>query len=199
MSEPGLSALVVVHNEQDILADCLERLIFADEIVVVLDRCTDGSKNIAASFNCRILEGAWEMEGERRNAGIDACAGEWILEADADEWISKSLAREIRGVIADPSGDVFNIPVHNHVGGKWIRYGWGGNFGKNAYPGLFRKGVKKWVNQQPHPELFITGKQGRDLKCAVVHHIDRDISDMIRRLDNYSTAQTGRASGRERG
>ncbi len=193
MSGAKLSALVVVNNEEDVLADCLQRLAFADEIVVVLDKCTDGSKNIAESFNCRTIEGAWEMEGERRNAGIEAAAFEWILEADADEWVSEDLAREIRAVIANQDGghegDIFNIPVHNHVGGKWIRYGWGGNFGKNAYPGLFRKGVKKWGNQRIHPELSVTGKQGRDLECAVIHHIDRNISDMIRRLDRYTTAR----------
>ncbi len=193
MSGTELSALVVVHDEQDILADCLERLSFADEIVVVLDGCTDGSKNIADAFNCRTVEGSWETEGVRRNAGIEACAGEWILEADADEWVTGDLAREIRAVIADQDGghggDIFNIPVHNHVGGKWIRYGWGGNFGKNAYPGLFRKGVKKWGNERLHPELFVTGEQGPDLTNAVVHHIDRDISDMIRRLDRYTTAR----------
>ncbi len=40
MSAPGLSALVVVHDEEGQLADCLERLAFADEIVVLLDACT---------------------------------------------------------------------------------------------------------------------------------------------------------------
>ena len=42
-----LSALVVAHNEEERLDDCLARLGFADEVVVVLDRCTDASKDIA--------------------------------------------------------------------------------------------------------------------------------------------------------
>ena len=51
-----LSALVVAHNEEHQLADCLERLAFADEIVVVLDRCTDGTAGIARRFTDRIIE-----------------------------------------------------------------------------------------------------------------------------------------------
>ena len=39
-----LSALVVAHNEEHNLVDCLDSLKFADQIVVVLDKCTDGSK-----------------------------------------------------------------------------------------------------------------------------------------------------------
>ena len=79
-----LSALVTVHNEEAQLAECLERLRFADEIVVVLDKCTDGSKEIASRFTGRLVEGAWDKEGERRNDGIAACSGVWIVEIDAD-------------------------------------------------------------------------------------------------------------------
>ena len=70
-----LSALVVVHNEQERLADCLEKLAFADELVVVLDKCTDASGDIARRFTDRLLEGSWDLEGPRRNAGIAFCRG----------------------------------------------------------------------------------------------------------------------------
>ena len=43
VSELLLSSLVVAHNEERQLADCLACLGFADEIVVVLDRCCDHS------------------------------------------------------------------------------------------------------------------------------------------------------------
>ena len=36
-----LSALIIVHNEEAILESCLEKLIFCDEIVVILDKSTD--------------------------------------------------------------------------------------------------------------------------------------------------------------
>ena len=62
---PKLSALVVAHNEEAELAGCLESLRFADEIVVLLDRCTDRSRDIAAQYTDHLIEGAWEIEGER--------------------------------------------------------------------------------------------------------------------------------------
>src|SRR5262249_26519769 len=87
----SLSALVVVHNEERQLADCLSSLGFADEIVVVLDRCNDRSREIARGFTEQLVEGAWEREGPRRHAGIDACGGDWIVEIDADERVSPEL------------------------------------------------------------------------------------------------------------
>jgi glycosyltransferase involved in cell wall biosynthesis len=185
--EVQLSALIVVHNEEDQLVDCLAGLTFADEIVVVLDKCTDDSKALASQFTDRLIEGAWELEGDRRNAGIEACRGAWIFEIDADERAPRELAEEIRTVVAAGDGDIFNIPVENHVGGRLIRHGWGGLFGKNGYPGLFRRGVKVWGPERVHPHLHVTGRQGQDLTTPIIHYVDRGISDMLLRLDRYTT------------
>jgi glycosyltransferase involved in cell wall biosynthesis len=187
-SEPKLSALVVARDEEEILADCLTRLKFADELVVVLDRCSEGSKAIAERYADRVIEGAWEIEGDRRNLGIEACQGEWILEADADEWIGDELAAEIRATIANAQYDIYDLPVRNFVGGVFIEHGWGGgSFGKNSYLGLYRKGVKSWGATRAHPHLTVTGEQGPDLKHPVIHHVDRNISDMLIRLDRHTS------------
>ncbi len=189
MSQPLLSALVVVHNEEVRLDACLERLAFADELVVVLDKCTDGSREIAERYTDRILDGAWEIEGDRRNTGIEFCAGEWILEVDADEWVTDALAGEIRRVVESTSFDWHEILVDNYIGDRLVRWGWGASYGKAAYPGLFRKGVKVWGRQRVHPALQWSGRKGPMLKERIDHHVDRGISDMIRRLDSYSTAR----------
>lgn len=186
---PRLSALVVAHDEEAQLADCLERLAFADEIVVVLDKCTDGSKDIARRFTDRLVEGAWELEGPRRNAGIAACSGDWVLEVDADERVPPALAEEIRRVIAASPYDWHDVPVDNYIGERLVRHGWGGSFGKPAYPGLFRKGAKHWGDDRVHPRLSWRGRKGPALANRLDHYVDHDISDMIRRLDRYSTAR----------
>src|SRR5258708_15669996 len=114
-STPTLSALVVIHNEEARLADCLEHLRFADEIVVVLDRCTDRSREIALRFTDRLVEGAWELEAGRRNAGIEACRGEWVLDVDADERVSPALAAEIQSLVSPSTHDPHVIPVDHYT------------------------------------------------------------------------------------
>lgn len=184
-----LSALVVARNEEVRLPGCLATLGFADEIVVVLDRTTDGSRGVAESFGARILAGGWEREGPRRNAGIDFCEGAWIVEVDADERVPPALGAEIRETVAADTADWHELPVDNYVGERLVRYGWGGSFGTTAVPRLFRKGVKVWGDQRVHPSLTWRGVQGPRLTHALVHHVDRDISDMLRRLDRYSSAR----------
>jgi glycosyltransferase involved in cell wall biosynthesis len=188
---PRLSALVVAHNEEARLAGCLETLGFADEIVVVLDRCTDGSKTIAERFAHRIVEGAWDLEGPRRNTGIDACGGDWIVEIDADERVPPPLADEIRRTIVASPDDWHELAVDNYVGGRLIRWGWGGSFGTSSAPRLFRRGAKRWGDQRVHPSLTWHGRRGPRLSSPLIHHVDRNISDMMRRLDRYTTAKAG--------
>jgi glycosyltransferase involved in cell wall biosynthesis len=185
-----LSALIVARNEEARLPDCLASVAFADEVVVVLDRSTDRSAEIARDAGARVLEGAWELEGARRNAGIAACTGDWVLEVDADERVDAALAAAVRRVIAESRFAWHLVPVDNYVGGRLLRHGWAGSFGTTAVPRLFRRGAKRWRMQRVHPGLDWTGEQGpRITEGALVHLVDRDVSDMLRRLDRYSSAK----------
>jgi glycosyltransferase involved in cell wall biosynthesis len=187
---PGsVSALVVVHNEEHQLAECLSCLGFADEIVVVLDRCDDRSGEIARGFTEHLVAGVWEREGPRRHAGIDACRGDWILEIDADERVSQPLATEIRRITATSSAEWHLIPVDNYIGERLVRWGWGASFGRSAHGALYRKGAKRWGDQRVHPAVAFSGPQGETLSSPIVHYVDSNISEMLRRLDRYTSAR----------
>lgn len=186
--EPTLSALVVVHNEEEQLAECLERLAFADEIVVVLDKCTDDSDTIAALFTDRLIEGSWDIEGERRNKGREECTGDWILEVDADERVTPELAAEVRAALKTDTANYYLVPFDNYIGETRVRYGWGAAWGVSAAPRLSRKDCKRWGLERIHPGLDLTGPEGR-LTERMIHYVDRDISDMILRLDRYTTVR----------
>jgi len=189
MTPPTLTALVVAHNEERRLPACLANLRFADELVVVLDKCSDRSKEIALAHGARIIEGNWDLEGDRRNTGIASCTTGWVLEVDADEHVSPELAEEVRRVIAGSSFDWHEILVDNYIGERLVRHGWGASYGKAAYPGLFRRGAKTWGNDRVHPSLTWRGRKGPMLTNRLRHYVDKNISDMIRRLDSYSTAR----------
>jgi glycosyltransferase involved in cell wall biosynthesis len=188
MSAPRLSALVVARNEEAQLAACLATLCFADEIVVVLDRSTDRSRDIAEHAGARIVEGAWPIEGERRQAGVDACTGDWIVEVDADERVPEPLAREIRQTIATAAPGYFLIPFDNYIGDRLVRHGWGASFGVLAAARLYTKGAKRWGGERVHPSITLEGLKRR-LSTPMVHFVDRDVGDMIDRLRRYSLAR----------
>ncbi|MBU6506061.1 MAG: glycosyltransferase family 2 protein [Alphaproteobacteria bacterium] len=192
-----LSALVVARNEAAQLGACLDALRFADEIVVLLDRSTDDSAAVARGAGAKVVEGAWDLEGPRRNAGYEACAGSWILEVDADERVTPALATEIAATLAAPKADYYLVPMANHIGSRLVRYGWGAYNGVAAKPVLFRKGAKRVLGGRVHPKIELHGKS-RTLENPMLHFVDRDFSDMFARLNRYTdlAALDARDAGR---
>ena len=182
-----LSALIMVHNEQEILQDCLEKLNFCDEIIIILDKSNDNSKNICQKYTNLIFSGSWKYEGDRRNFGINKCNFEWILEVDADEHISEKLAFEIKEKInSNHNYSNFHIKVNNYIGDYLVKYGWGGSFGRGGVTCLFKKGTKKWGKQRVHPELKFTGKFGPDLKFPIDHYFVKNISELLKKFDTWT-------------
>jgi len=193
----SLSAVVVAHNEAHQLSQCLECLCLADDIVVVLDRCSDDSRTIAERFAQTVIEGAWPIEGARRNVGLEAAKGDWILEVDADERVPEALFREIRKTVASAAPGYFLVPLDNYIGDRLVKHGWGGSWGVGAAPRLSSPGAKRWGQQRIHPSLALKGPK-RWLTTPIAHYVDRDLNDMMDRLKRYTDASAAdlRASGK---
>lgn len=185
----NLSVLIIVHNEEKQLKACLETVKFADEIVVILDKCSDKSKLIAKKYTDKIYEGSWDIEGKRRNYGIKKCNGKWIFEIDADERVPKDLKKEILNVVKKSKNDWHLVDVKNFFGEKIIRFGWGCYIGKSSYVGLFRKKSKIWGMQRVHPKIFLKGKRGKKLEKKLIHFYCKSIYDLFEKLNSYSTAR----------
>ena len=183
-----LSVYLPIYNEEVRLEACLQRLGFADEIVVVLDKCTDGSKAIAQKFGAKIVEGNWAIEAPRRNAGIDACTGDWIFEVDADEHVPPELAAEMRQVINTSQAQLHGVPLDNYIGKVLVRYGWGAYFGVSQKASLFRKNAKRYVGARVnHAHVQFDGVFGPVLQNRITHYLDDNLSDTLRRFDSYTT------------
>ena len=182
-----LSALVCAHNDAARLADCLGRLEFCDEIVVVADRCTDRSQEIARQFGARVIDGIFPLESQRKAAGVAACLGEWVLEVEPDEHVDVTLAYEVRAAIhGRPGGDWFDIPIHNFVGDTLVRRGWGAGLGDVIAPRLYRQRVKRWKTGRIAPATVLDGRRSGALESPLRRRAGSDASRMIARLNRQS-------------
>jgi glycosyltransferase involved in cell wall biosynthesis len=177
-----ISAVIVAHNEEKKIEDCLRSLDFADEIIVVLDKCTDGTKEIVQKYTNKIIEGSWEIEGVRRNISLDAATSDWIFEIDADERVSKELASEILAIkTSEPC--MFVMPMANFVGKRHVKYGWLRVIGVTEKKILFYRGFKKYhEDKQIHPTGDLKGEV-KEIKNPLTHMMDDSIADLILRFN----------------
>ena len=82
-----ISVCLIVKDEEEMLASCLESVAdIADEIVVYDTGSTDGTVEIARAAGARVIEGYWDDSFARaRNAALAHARGEWVVSLDADE------------------------------------------------------------------------------------------------------------------
>ena len=182
-----ISALIIARNEEKKIEECLSSLNFADEIVVILDRSTDKTFKICKTFSNKIFTGEWTCEGERRNFGIEKCSSEWIFEIDADEIISKDLAREVKKKIRSHKFDYFYIPLMNHIYSKPIKYGWMACLAPDGKFCVFKKQNKHWHKGLVHPSYSLKGEKGPMFENYINHFMSKDISELLARFNRNSS------------
>lgn len=182
-----LSALVCVQGEEPLLADCLRRLAFCDEIVLVADRATPRLQEIARRCDATLIAGIFPLESQRKSAGAEACGGDWILEIEADELVGSALAWEIRASLQmRPRGDWFEIPMANHVGETMVRRGWGTPLAAVRAPRLYRRGVKHWRAERRAGAPQLSGAPAGALKGALRRQVAGDVGGLMERLNRLS-------------
>jgi len=104
-----LSIVIPAHNEEAWLPGCLGSIATAArgfsspiEVVVVLNRCTDGTENIARSRGATVVHEDARNLARIRNAGVAAARGEWLVTIDADSRMSPNLLQEVESHLRDP-------------------------------------------------------------------------------------------------
>lgn len=134
-----ISACLVIRNEERVLKRCLESIKeVVDEIIIVHDGpCKDKSLEIAKHYNCRIFTKPLIGIAEPyRPFSYEKAAGDWILQIDADEYLSEIARKEISKLISDKNIDAYSFSWPYFKNGEYIRIG---PFSKTLKSCLFRK------------------------------------------------------------
>lgn len=190
-----LTALVCVQDQQAQLSDCLRHLWFCDEIVVVADRCSDGSAEIARRHGAQVVEGTFPLESQRKMAGLAACRGDWILEIEPDERVDSALAWEIRATLKmGVAGDHLEIPLHNYLGSRHVAGGWTEPLGASRAVRLFRHGAKQWGPRHRDAGVAL-GRSGGALTGALRREVAADLGRLLSAFNRTTSIAADDLSG----
>jgi len=113
-----VSACLIVKDEEDRLASCLESISdIADQIVVYDTGSTDSTPTLARSLGAEVIEGYWDDDFARaRNEALSHCKGAWILWVDADEQLVGEI-RALRPLLwRSADKEAFALSIENLTG-----------------------------------------------------------------------------------
>lgn len=185
-----LSVALATYNEENNIKDCLLSVKnLADEIIVVDGSSADKTADIVKKLGAKVIK-----EKNRKNfhinkqIAIDACSGDWILQLDADERLSKELSSEISGILnsdLDSQPEAFYLKRRNLFLGRWMKKG-------GMYPDpvirLFKKGKAKLPQKTVHELMVVDGKLDW-LNNDLLHIADPTFSRYLIRSNRYTTLQ----------
>lgn len=137
MLQPLISIIIPAHNEQNYIQKTLESIknsSFKDyEIIVLCDKCTDKTKEIAKKFTKKVFEVNFQTPGQVRNLGAKFAKGKILVFNDADTIISKNYLEEIKKAV-DKEADYGSAKWIGETGHWFGRYwAWGNNRTNKKY------------------------------------------------------------------
>lgn len=180
-----ISAVVLVKNQSEQLKKCLESLTWCDELVVIDDYSTDSSVSLAQEMGARVFQRRLNDNfSEQRNFGMDKAKNHWIIFIDADEVVSKALAKEIYELISQflPTANGFYVKRTDYLWGKRMEHG---EVGKKKLVRIGKKGKGEWAGLV-HEQWKIFGEVGT-FQNELSHYPHQSVREFLSEINKYST------------
>ncbi len=189
----AISVIIITRNEESNLAECLQCLGFADEVVVLDHASTDHTVEIAKSWGAQVHSTPdWPGFGPQKNRALALARGPWVLSLDADERVTPALQEEILKVVSLDTDTCFAIPRTSWFCGRFMLYsGWQPDYVDR----LFKMGTARFSDDLVHEKLLHDGC-ARQLKSPMQHFSHRNFADVLTKIDRYSSASAAQASAR---
>lgn len=101
MKKINLSVVLATLNEEKNIGECLESVKdIADEIIIFDEYSQDKTVQIARKYGAKVFLTRHEpVFHKTKQKALEKASGDWILQLDADERVTKNLAKEIKQVI----------------------------------------------------------------------------------------------------
>jgi glycosyltransferase involved in cell wall biosynthesis len=122
-----ITVILLTLDEAENIVPCLERLDWADEVILVDSGSSDGTVERARSArpDIRVFTNPFEDFGQQRNWALDQTSPKhpWVFFVDADERITPRCAEAIKHAVTSPGPhDGFFVCYRNIFLGRWIRH-----------------------------------------------------------------------------
>ena len=162
-----ISAVIIAFNEAEKIADAIESVRWADEILLIDSESTDRTVEIAKAHGAKIVSQKWLGFSKQKQFAVDCAEHDWIFSLDADEVVSEHLKTEILALKTSGNlSDGYKIPRLSFYMNRPIRHG-------GWYPDwqirFFNRQNGKWKDVLIHESVEINGTV-KKLSGDILHY-----------------------------
>jgi len=191
-----VSILMPIKNEKQNLPRALGSVAWADEIFVVDSASTDGSGEVARSFDAQVvqfqLRGTWP---KKKNWALENLPfkHEWVFIMDADEALQPEAEDEFREIVSRKSDDIAGYLINRRFMfmGVWLKHAYYPNWNLRLFKhrlGRYEKLTDSATgsgDNEVHEHVIVEGKTGR-LKCEMDHFAFPSVEVFVEKHNRYS-------------
>jgi len=188
-SAPPLSCYVRTLNEERRIGDVITAAQkVCAEVVIVDSGSTDETRAISERLGARFIDQPWLGNGSQKRAGEEAAKHDWILDIDADEVVSDTLADEIRKAFeTSPAPETLfslNVATAPPFGKPWIGFGGARRVKLYNKTHIRQPDHAAWDQLQIHKGARIIA-----LKEPLIHYSFADAAHLMRKQNRVSTVR----------
>jgi glycosyltransferase involved in cell wall biosynthesis len=178
-----VSVFIITYNEEKIIEQCLKKLQWADEIIVVDSKSTDNTVAICEKLGAIVFYNDFENYGIQKQFALNKTSNNWVLSLDADEILSDALCTEIQSLDLNENNFLGYLIPRTHVFlNKIFKYG---SENKKPILRLFNKTKGKFIENKVHEGIVVDGKLGK-LKNEILHYTVFDFGTAVQKQTKYS-------------
>ena len=177
----SITPVILTYNEAANIDRTLQRLPWADRIVVVDSFSTDETLDILARYpRVEVFQRRFDTHATQWNYGVSLVNTPWVLSLDADYCLSAALVEELTTL--DPAGDIdcYTIPFRYCVFGQPLR-------GTILPPraALFRRDRATYIDDGHTQRLTCWGTTAT-LKQPILHDDRKSLNRWLWAQDRYA-------------
>lgn len=159
---------------------------WVEEIIVVINDCTDQTPRIAREFGARVEERSWTCRRDQKNVALELATQPWVLGLDADEEVSPEMRKVLEKFFSrsEPKFDGISFRRKTWFLNRWITHG-------DWYPDynlrLFRRDRGRWGGNREHDKLILAGREKR-VRAELLHYSFPTVEDNVRKIPTFAAA-----------
>jgi glycosyltransferase involved in cell wall biosynthesis len=183
-----ISCFIIAKNEADRIAQTIESVEgLVDEIIVIDSGSTDGTQDLVKELGCKLYYNKWHGFGPQKRFGEDKARNKWLLNLDADEYLSNELKAEIRDLFSKKLESNFYSMKVTPIYPNWNK--------PRIFSAhhlcirLYNIEFGRFSSSEVHDSVQTNSNKIIKLKNPVLHKSVRSFSHLIEKEDSYIKMQ----------